>query len=78
MNDATIAHHLRLKLDAIARDVKLLTQDIRGLERAISDKHDRIRLKRVEYTSFLNTALAYGVTEEKMREDVYETLEQED
>ena len=75
MNDETIAHHLRLKLDSIARDVKMYYQDIDGLHRTIEDKLDRIRLLKVEYTSFLNTALAYGLTEEQMENDGYAMLE---
>ena len=78
MNDATVRNHLRKKLDSIARDVKMYFQDIDGLHRTIEDKLDRIRLLKVEYTSFLNTALAYGLTEEQMENDGYAMLEDDD
>ena len=75
MNDATVKHFLRRKLDTIARDIKIYNQDIEGLERRIADKHDEIHLLKVHYTSLLNTALAYGLTEEEMGEAGYATLE---
>ena len=78
MNDTTVMHHLRKKLDSLARDVKMEYQDIESLTRTIEDKLDRIRLLKVEYTSFMNTALAYGLSEEKMKDDGYATLEDDD
>ena len=53
----------------------MYNQDIEGLERQIADKHDEIHLLKVHYTSLLNTALAYGLTEEEMKEAGYATLE---
>ena len=78
MNDTTVMHHLRKKLDSLARDVKMEYQDIESLTRTIEDKLDRIRLLKVEYTSFMNTAMAYGLSEEKMKDDGYATLEDDD
>ena len=78
MNDTTVMHHLRKKLDSLARDVKMEYQDIESLTRTIEDKLDRIRLLKVEYTSFMNTALVYGLSEEKMKDDGYATLEDDD
>ena len=78
MNDATIREFLKNKLDTLARDVKIANQDIRGLENAIDDKHNKILLLKIHYTSLLNTALAYGLTEEQIKESGYDTLEPED
>ena len=75
MNDATIRDYLRNKLDGIARDVRMYLQDIKGLENMIQDKHDKIALLKVHYTSLLHTMLAYGYDEDQMKEDGYATLE---
>ena len=78
MNDATVREFLKRKLDDIARNVKIRYQDIEGFERSIDDKVNEIHLLRVHYTSLLNSAIAYGLTEAKMKEDGWATLEQEE
>ena len=78
MNDGTVREFLRRKLDDIARDVKIRYQDIEGFNRQIDDKYKEIHLLKVHYTSLMNTALAYGLTEEQMREDGYATLEDDE
>ena len=75
MNDATIRQYLRSKIDRIARDVMIYYQDIKGLERQIQDKHDKIALLKVHYTSLINTMLAYGGSEEQMRDEGWVTIE---
>ena len=78
MNDATVREFLKRKLDGIARDVKIIYQDIEGCNRSIDDKLEKIYLLKIHYTSLVNTALAYDLTEEQMKDAGYEIIEPEE
>ena len=78
MNDATVREFLKRKLDGIARDVKIRYQDIEGYNKSIDDKLQEIHLLKIHYTSLLNTALAYDLTEEQIKDAGYEIIEHDD
>lgn len=75
MNEANIVAHLRRRLDSIARAVKAGYQDIEGHNRRVVDVGEEIAILKIEYTSLLNTMLAYDYTEDQMIEDGYVTIE---
>ena len=74
MNEANIRYYLQGQLQELAKEIEKLQVYIGNAERNIDDWHKKIANLKVHYTSLLNTALAYGLTEEQMQDDGYTTL----
>ena len=74
MNESNTRYYLQCRLEELAKRIATLQSYIKGAERNIDDWHNEIANLKVHYTSLLNTALAYGLTEEQMEDDGYATL----